>query len=90
MMFHIQQGLENVVWAPSPSKQARHDGRKEEPKNTTSDHVVALTQLREQIANLQRQLAQTDKEIFAKDRQVSKSIIKSTETILTKNCPSLM
>lgn len=37
----------------------------------SSDHVVALTQLREQIAGLTRQLAQKDKELLAKDRQVS-------------------
>lgn len=55
---------------PSPSKQSRNDSKKEEAKSGTSDHVVALTQLREQIANLQRQLAQKDKDIFAKDRQV--------------------
>ena len=63
--------VEEPIWGPPPSKQGRHDGKKEEPKNTTSDHVVALTQLREQIANLQRQLAQKDKEIFGKDRQVT-------------------
>ena len=37
---------------------------------STSDHVVALTQLREQISSLQRQLQQKDQQLLAKDRQV--------------------
>jgi len=59
---------------PSPAKQARSEVKKEESKNTTnsnSDHVVALTHLREQIANLQRQLTQKDKELMAKERQIT-------------------
>jgi len=38
---------------------------------SSSDHVVALTHLREQIANLQRQLAQKDQQLLAKDRQIT-------------------
>jgi len=54
-----------------PAKQARSDIKKEEGKNSNSDHVVALTHLREQIATLQRQLTQKDKELMAKDRQIT-------------------
>jgi len=55
------------------AKQARMETKKEEGKNTNSDHVVALTHLREQIANLQRQLNQKDKEIMAKERQITET-----------------
>ncbi|CAL8108674.1 unnamed protein product [Orchesella dallaii] len=40
-------------------------------QTTSSDHVVALTQLREQIASLQRQLTQKDKQLLEKDRQIT-------------------
>lgn len=39
-----------------------------DPSN--SDHVVAVTQLREQITVLQRQLSKKDQEMINKDRQV--------------------
>lgn len=37
----------------------------------TSDHVVALTQLREQIATLQKKLQQKDNQLLQKDKEVS-------------------
>lgn len=37
----------------------------------TSDHVVALTQLREQIATLQKKLQQKDAQLLQKDKEVS-------------------
>jgi len=57
-----------------PAKQSRNDSKKDDVKtatSTSSDHLVALTQLREQIANLQRQLSQKDKDLLAKDRQIT-------------------
>lgn len=37
----------------------------------TSDHVVAMTQLREQIATLQKKLQQKDNQLLQKDKEVS-------------------
>lgn len=37
----------------------------------SSDHVVALTQLREQIATLQKKLQQKDNQLLQKDKEVS-------------------
>lgn len=37
----------------------------------TSDHFVALTQLREQIATLQKKLQQKDNQLLQKDKEVS-------------------
>lgn len=37
----------------------------------SSDHVVALTQLREQIASLQKKLQQKDNQLLQKDKEVS-------------------
>lgn len=37
----------------------------------SSDHVVALTQLREQIATLQKKLQQKDSQLLQKDKEVS-------------------
>lgn len=57
----------------TPSKQSRTESRKDDGKTSNSaasDHLVAMTQLKEQIGNLQRQLAQKDKDLLAKDRQV--------------------
>lgn len=40
----------------------------------SSDHVVAMTDLREQIASLQKKLAMKDKELLEKDKLVSRQI----------------
>ncbi|XP_026321808.1 protein FAM76A isoform X3 [Hyposmocoma kahamanoa] len=37
----------------------------------SSDHVVAMTQLKETIASLQKKVAQKDNELLAKDRQIT-------------------
>lgn len=36
----------------------------------SSDHVVAMTQLKEQIASLQKQLTQKDSQLLSKDKMV--------------------
>lgn len=41
------------------------------PSHHSSDHVVALTQLREQIATLQKKLQQKDNQLLQKDKEVS-------------------
>jgi hypothetical protein len=38
---------------------------------TSSDHVVAMTQLKEKIASLQKQIQQKDAGLFTKDKQVN-------------------
>lgn len=38
---------------------------------SNSDHVVAITQLREQIATLQKKLQQKDNQLLQKDKEVS-------------------
>jgi hypothetical protein len=38
---------------------------------TNSDHVVAMTQLKEQIATLQKRLQQKDNQLLQKDKEVS-------------------
>lgn len=47
----------------------------------SSDHVVAMTQLKEQIASLQKQLSQKDSQLLGKDKMVSR---KSSDTTLRK------
>jgi hypothetical protein len=37
----------------------------------SSDHIVALTELREQIATLQKQLSVKDGQLLTKEKQVS-------------------
>lgn len=37
----------------------------------SSDHVVAITELREQVATLQKQLTGKDNQLLAKEKQVS-------------------
>lgn len=41
------------------------------PSSHNTDHVVALTQLREQIATLQKKLQQKDNQLLQKDKEVS-------------------
>lgn len=43
--------------------------------HTSSEHVVAVTQLKEQMVNLQRQLAKKDKDLLEKDKKVSKKFL---------------
>lgn len=37
----------------------------------SSDHVVVLTQLREQVSSLQKQLSLKDQQLLAKDKQIA-------------------
>lgn len=52
-----------------PEKIARNSGVSIDPNS--SDHVVAMTQLKEQIASLQKRLAQKDRELLAKDKHTT-------------------
>lgn len=52
-----------------PEKIARNSGVSIDPNS--SDHVVAMTQLKEQIAGLQKRLAQKDRELLAKDKHTT-------------------
>jgi hypothetical protein len=54
---------------------------KDHDAHNCSDHVVALTQLREQIASLNRQLALKDQMLLAKERQVSCYFIANNNNI---------
>lgn len=52
-----------------PEKIARNSGVSIDPNS--SDHVVAMTQLKEQIASLQKRLTQKDRELLAKDKHIT-------------------
>lgn len=41
----------------------------------SSDHVVAMTQLKETIASLQKKVQQKDAELLSKDKLVSRSLV---------------
>lgn len=57
-----------------PNKVARNNSTpiivRGELDPNSSDHVVAMTQLKEQIASLQKQLSQKNSELLNKDKQV--------------------
>lgn len=55
---------------PTPGKVARMVGGHDPHDPNSSDHVVAVTQLKEKIAHLQKQLSQKDSQLLTKDRQV--------------------
>lgn len=57
---------------PTPVKVTRMIGVHDPHDPNSSDHVVAVTQLKEKIALLQRQLSQKDNQLLTKDRQVIK------------------
>jgi hypothetical protein len=44
------------------------------PSSHNTDHVVALTQLREQIATLNKKLQQKDNQLLQKDKEVSEAL----------------
>lgn len=52
-----------------PEKIPRNSGVSIDPNS--SDHVVAMTQLKEQIASLQKRLVQKDRELLAKDKHMT-------------------
>ena len=54
-----------------PEKMSKTSNSVIAPTHNT-DHVVALTQLREQIATLQKKLQQKDNHILQKDKEVSR------------------
>ena len=61
---------------PIPAKAARMAGVHDPHDPNSSDHVVAVTQLKEKIANLQKQISIKESQLLAKDRQVSRSFPK--------------
>lgn len=58
---------------PTPIKAARLAGLHDPHDPNTSDHVVAVTQLKEKIAHLQKQISMKDRQLLAKDKLVSKN-----------------
>lgn len=52
-----------------PEKIARNVGISIDPNS--SDHVIAMTQLKEQIASLQKRIIQKDRELLAKDKHIT-------------------
>lgn len=55
---------------PTPIKAARIAGLHDPHDPNISDHVVAVTQLKEKIAHLQKQLSIKDSQLLTKDKQV--------------------
>ncbi|XP_076662390.1 protein FAM76A isoform X2 [Halictus rubicundus] len=56
---------------PTPVKAARMVGVHDPHDPNSSDHVVAVTQLKEKIAHLQKQISIKDSQLLAKDRQIT-------------------
>lgn len=59
---------------PTGAKVARHGhsgGPGMDIDPNSSDHVVAMTQLKEQIASLQKQLSQKDTQLLSKDKMIT-------------------
>lgn len=52
-----------------PERIARNVGISIDPNS--SDHVIAMTQMKEQIASLQKRLTQKDRELLAKDKHIT-------------------
>lgn len=57
---------------PTPVKAARMGGVHDPHDPHSSDHVVAVTQLKEKIALLQKQISQKDGQLLTKDKMVKK------------------
>lgn len=55
---------------PTPVKAARMAGVHDPHDPNISDHVVAVTSLKEKIANLQKQISVKDGQLLAKEKQV--------------------
>lgn len=56
---------------PTPAKIARLAGVHDPHDPNISDHVVAVTQLKETIANLQKQITIRDSQLLTKDKMVN-------------------
>jgi hypothetical protein len=64
---------ETGLGVPPAAKVARTGNQSQNQTHidpNSSDHVVAMTQLKEQMASLQKQLAQKDAMLLSKDKQV--------------------
>ena len=61
---------------PTPVKAARIAGVHDPHDPNISDHVVAVTSLKEKIANLQKQITVKDGQLLAKEKQVSRLFAK--------------
>lgn len=55
---------------PTPIKVARMAGVHDPHDPNISDHVVAVTSLKEKISNLQKQISQKDGQLLSKEKQV--------------------
>lgn len=66
---------------PTPVKAARMAGVHDPHDPNSSDHVVAVTQLKEQIAHLNKQISIKESQLLAKDRQVSKIVFWNKQII---------
>jgi TolA-binding protein len=62
---------------PTPVKAARMAGVHDPHDPNSSDHVVAVTQLKEKIAHLQKQISIKDSQLLAKDRQVREKFLRN-------------
>lgn len=62
---------------PTPAKAARMAGVHDPHDPNSSDHVVAVTQLKEKIAHLQKQINIKESQLLAKDRQVSERFLET-------------
>lgn len=63
-------GGNNANSQPPPAKMPRMKPPGDPLDPNSSDHVVAMTQLKEQMASLQKQLQGKDSTILSKDKQV--------------------
>lgn len=52
-----------------PDKIVRNSGMSMDPNS--SDHMIAMTQLKEQIASLQKRIIQKDRELLGKDKHIT-------------------
>lgn len=72
--FHRDRKLRpDVTKADNEEKKDAKEGKPKPivfPDPTSSDHVVALTKLNEQVMSLQKQLSEREKVMFGKDKQI--------------------
>jgi hypothetical protein len=68
---HQQRDLSKTTLSEIPEKIQKTSANSGVAPSAHSDHVVAITQLREQIASLQKKLNQKDSQLLKKDKEVS-------------------
>lgn len=82
--------MEQAEQGPSPPKISKNNaGVRSDLDPNSSDHVIAMTQLKEKIASLQKQISIKDVQLLNKEKMVSSDFFLNRKYIQYHECKFL-